>query len=414
MQGGDGKPFRLFYSYSHEDEELRLKLQEHLSVLRRRGRIAEWHDRDIDAGSDWAKEIDRNLASADIILCLVSPSFIASDYCWEKEMTKALERHRNREARVIPVILRPCDWMKTPLASLQAVPQDALPVTRWPDLDQAFLDVTQGIRRAIGELALRRSLPDLAVFKDIDAPWCPEMVVIPAGEFLMGSQPSEEGRYDDEGPQHRVTIGRRFALGRYAVTFGEYDHFCEVTDREKPADEGWGRGRQPVINVSWRDARAYVEWLSGDTRQPYRLPSEAEWEYACRAGTPTPFSFGETVTSSQVNYDGNYTYAGGAKGFYRKKKVPVGSLPANPWGLHEMHGNVWEWVEDVWHDSYSGAPVDGTAWTEGEGLNSSRNRVYRGGSRNNHPRNCRSAYRSRVVPGGRYGNQGFRVARTLD
>ena len=121
-------------------------------------------------------------------------------------------------------------------------------------------------------------------------------------EFLMGSPPDEDGHCDDEGPQHWVTIGRRFAIGKNAVTFAEYDHFSEVTKRQKPKDDGWGRSRQPVIHVSAADAEAYVEWLSRDTGQPYRLPTEAEWEYACRAGTTTPFSFGRTITSSQVNY----------------------------------------------------------------------------------------------------------------
>lgn len=259
-----------------------------------------------------------------------------------------------------------------------------------------------------------RELPDFTVFRDVDAPWCPEMVVIPAGKFLMGSPPDEKERDAAEGPQHPVWIGHRFAIGRYALTFEEYEHFCEQINREKPADEGWGRRRRPVINVSWHDAQAYVEWLWRETRQPYRLPSEAEWEYACRAGTTTPFSFGETVTPSQVNYDGNYTYAGGAKGVYRKRTVEVGSLPANAWGLHEMHGNVWEWLEDVWHGSYSGAPTDGSAWTDGEGKTSSGERVLRGGSWSRSPGDCRSAYRIRYVPGPRSSYRGFRVARTLD
>ena len=147
--------------------------------------------------------------------------------------------------------------------------------------------------------------------------------------------------------------------------------------------------------------------------QPYRLPSEAEWEYACRAGTTTPFSFGTTITPAQANYDGNYTYAGGPKGEYRRQTVPAGTLPANPWGLYEMHGNVWEWVEDVWHDSYKGAPADGSAWTDREGNNSSRYRVDRGGSWLIYSRILRSANRIRLEPDNLIINLGFRVARTL-
>jgi hypothetical protein len=185
-----------------------------------------------------------------------------------------------------------------------------------------FPSGNDGIRRMIfAETASPDHIPgaaDFAVFRDINEPWCPEMVVLPAGQFLMGSPPDEEGRSDAEGSQHKVTIKYRFALGRYAVTFAEYDHFCKVTAREKPADAGWGRGKRPVINVSWLDAKAYVGWLARDTGQPYRLPSEAEWEYACRAGTATPFSFGGTISPEQANYDGNHTYAGGFKGIFAK------------------------------------------------------------------------------------------------
>jgi hypothetical protein len=150
--GEPPKPIRLFYSYSHKDEELRLKLQDHLAVLRWNGMIAEWHDRDIEAGAEWAKEIDRHLSEADIILLLISASFIASPYCWSVEVTKALERHARGEARVIPVILRPCRWKSTPFAQLQATPKDATPVTLWSDTDAAFDDVASKIEAVVREL----------------------------------------------------------------------------------------------------------------------------------------------------------------------------------------------------------------------------------------------------------------------
>ena len=178
----------------------------------------------------------------------------------------------------------------------------------------------------------------------------PLMAVLPPGRFLMGSPPDEPERYVNEGPQHAVVIQHPFALGVCTVTFAEYDLFCRNTGRELPGDEGWGRENRPAIHVSWDDAQAYCAWLSRQTGQGYRLPSEAEWEYACRAGTPTPFSFGGNISPEQVNYDGNRPYAGGKKGVYREKTVPVQSLPPNAWGLHEMHGNVWEWVQDAWHD----------------------------------------------------------------
>lgn len=235
------------------------------------------------------------------------------------------------------------------------------------------------------------------------------MVVIPAGEFMMGSPSSEPDRLESEGPQHRVQIEKPFAIGKYTVTFEEYDAFVQANQSDKPSDEGWGRGRRPVINVSWEEARAYAKWLSEQTGKHYRLPSEAEWEYAARAGTTTPFLTGEQITTEQANFDGKYTYNGSAKGENRGKTVEVGSFPANAFGLHDVHGNVWEWVQDCWHDNYEGAPGDGTAWESGD----CTRRLLRGGSWNYDPQNVRSAGRYRYAPGSRSGDVGFRLARTL-
>ena len=259
-------------------------------------------------------------------------------------------------------------------------------------------------------------LAGFAVFTDtlVDGSpceFCPEMVVIPGGTFTMGSPPDEEGRHDDEGPQHEVEVSR-FALGRHEVTFAQYDACVAAGGCADRPDNGWGRGERPVINVSWRDAQAYVAWLTEATGQPYRLPSEAEWEFAARAGTTTPFSTGATISTSQANYDGNYTYGSGVAGEYRQQTLPVGSFDANPWGLLDMHGNVWEWVEDCWHDTYESAPTDGSAWLEANGGDCSW-RVLRGGSWYNFPRFLRSAIRYRNDTVIRSNNLGFRVARTL-
>ncbi len=237
----------------------------------------------------------------------------------------------------------------------------------------------------------------------------PSMVVVPAGQFLMGSPPSEPERSENEGPQHQVRIKKPFAIGKYEVTFEEYDAFAQATGRAKPDDEGWGQGRRPVINVSWEDATAYVKWLSEQTAKQYRLPSEAEWEYAARAGTTTPFHTGEQITTRQANFDGNYTYNGSAKGECRGKTVAVGSFPANAFGLHDVHGNVWEWVQDCWHDNYVGAPEDGVAWESGE----CARRVLRGGSWDDDPRDVRPANRGGSTPVNRFNDIGFRLARTL-
>ena len=246
-----------------------------------------------------------------------------------------------------------------------------------------------------------RNLPDRAVFKDVDAPWCPEMVVIPAGTFLMGS-PEEEGRWYAEGPQHTVTIRTRFALGRYAVTFDEYDQFCAATKREQPNDQGWGRGRRPVINVSWEDAVAYCEWLAWETGQRYRLPSEAEWEYACRAGTTTRYSWGDAITAEKANYSESKL----------GKTTKVGAYLSNPWGFFDMHGNVWEWVEDVWHDSYREAPRYGLPWRR-KNEDRSGSHVIRGGSYDNASKFLRSVYRVGNRPHIKHEYVGFRVARTV-
>jgi formylglycine-generating enzyme required for sulfatase activity len=252
---------------------------------------------------------------------------------------------------------------------------------------------------------------------------CPEMVVAPAGSFMMGSTQEEidglvkqypQPLFKNEGPQHQVTFKNAFAAGKYAVTFAEWDA-C-VADGGcggyKPSDEGWGREDRPVINVSSYDAKAYVLWLSKKTGQPYRLLSEAEREYVTRAGTSTPYWWGSSISTQQANYNGNYTYGGGNKGEVRNKTVPVRSFDPNPWGLYQVHGNVFEWVEDcyTYQNDYQGAPDDGSAWTRGE----CRIHVLRGGSWNNLPLGLRSAWRFDLNPISRISYIGFRVARRLN
>ncbi len=235
------------------------------------------------------------------------------------------------------------------------------------------------------------------------------MMGSPSGWFMMGSLSGEKGRYDNEGPQHRVEIGYGLAVGVYAVTFAEWDA-CVASggcNGYRPIDRGWGRGRRPVINVSWGAAQAYVSWLSSRTGHSYRLLSESEWEYVARAGTTTPFHFGETISTSQANYNGNYTYGSGRKGVYREQTLPVGSFPPNAFGLYDVHGNVWEYTQDCWNDSYSGAPDDGSAWERGD----CSKRVLRGGSWDFDPRNLRSANRDWDSSESRFDDVGFRVAR---
>ena len=235
---------------------------------------------------------------------------------------------------------------------------------------------------------------------------CPEMVSGPGGELHDGLARETSLKRSDDEQQHNVTIPKAFAVGKYAVTFAEWDA-C-VADGGcggyKPSDRGWGRGDRPVINVSWDDAQAYVKWLSKKTGQSYRLPSEAEREYFARAGTDTPFWWGSSITPDQANYDGNYVYAGGGKkGEYRQKTVPVKSFKPNPWGLYQVHGNVWEWTQDCWNDNHDDAPADGIARTTGD----CGKRVVRGGSWNDFPRGLRAAYRIGYTTDYRFSIQGF-------
>ncbi len=226
------------------------------------------------------------------------------------------------------------------------------------------------------------------------------MALVPAGCFQMGSNTSGQS---DEQPQHQVCIPRAFGMGKHEVTFDEYDRFVTATGAARPADQGWGRGTRPVINVSWEEARRYAQWLSSQTGKRFRLPSEAEWEYATRAGTSTEYWWGNAIGSNRANCDGC------GSGFDNQKTAPVGSFEANPWGLHDVHGNVWEWVQDCYEPTYGGAPTDGRA-RDGGGCST---RVLRGGSWFNIPSNLRSADRDMNAPDNRIFSNGFRLAQDL-
>jgi formylglycine-generating enzyme required for sulfatase activity len=253
-----------------------------------------------------------------------------------------------------------------------------------------------------------------------------DTVLLPAGTFVMGSLETEPGRLIVEGPRHRVTIGYRFAVGRFPVTMDEFTRFVEESGR-RPAERcrlwdgtdwkdlrgsfrspGYEQaGNHPAVCVSWEDAQAYATWLSHRTRHKYRLLTEAEWEYAARAGTATPFWWGDSITPDQANYNASTTYgASGRSGPWRQRTVPVEEFEPNPWGLFQMHGNIWEWVEDCWERGYDGAPDDGGSRQGGP----SAARVLRGGSWLNGPRGLRSARRHGASPKLRRSDIGFRLA----
>jgi formylglycine-generating enzyme required for sulfatase activity len=234
---------------------------------------------------------------------------------------------------------------------------------------------------------------------------CPRMVVIPAGDFTMGSPPAEL----NAETQHRVTIAKPLAVSKFAITFDQWDACVrnKGCDDYRPEDQGWGRGHRPAINISWENAKSYVEWLARKTGKPYRLLTESEWEYAARAGTVTRYSTGETISPRLANYDGSGD-GSGPSDTNRQKTMPVGSFPPNSFGLYDMQGNVAQWVEDCWHSDYTAAsPTDGSAWIERE----CEGRVMRGGSWEDSQTELRSAARLGEYRDNSSYVDGFRVAR---
>ncbi len=242
-----------------------------------------------------------------------------------------------------------------------------------------------------------------------DCAECPLLILIPTGQFQMGSPAGEPGRTEAEDPPHRVRIAYKIAAGKFEVSFAEWmacvaDNGC---GGYIPNDRGWGTGQQPVINVSWNDTQEYIRWLSRKTGQLYRLPSEAEWEYITRAGTNTAYHGGASISTGQANFNGRVD----ASGAWRERTIAVGSLPANAFGLHDLHGNAMEWTQDCWRFNYEGAPGDGRAWDRGGECSF---RVMRGGSWNDGPTKLRSAARARNDPVSRDHSFGFRVVREIN
>jgi sulfatase modifying factor 1 len=224
-----------------------------------------------------------------------------------------------------------------------------------------------------------------------------KFVWIRPGSFIMGSPKEEKQRQENE-TQHKVTLTKGFYMGVYTVTQEQY----ETVMGENPSYYKHEKNL-PVERVSWDDCQEFIKKLRDKDKKTYRLPTEAEWEYSCRAGTKTPFHFGEMISTDQANYNGDFTYGDGKKGVYRKKTTPVGGFPANAWGLHDMHGNVWQWCED-WYADYPQKDV-----VDPQGPDKGDHRVLRGGSWYHIPEHCRSASRNRIVPGLRNNYFGLRV-----
>ena len=263
-----------------------------------------------------------------------------------------------------------------------------------------FEVVTVDVR---GNISSRQRRQAQFISEDLGSGAILDMVAIPGGSFVMGSPNTKGWRSNNEGPQRTVNISP-FFMGKYPITQAQYQ---ALMGNNPSHFKGFFKSKQlPVEQVSWDDAVEFCRKLSQKTGKTYRLPAEAEWEYACRAGTTTPFYFGETITPDLVNYNGNYPYGSASEGFYREQTTDVGIFPPNSFGLYDMHGNVWEWCSDKWHGNYSGAPTDGSSWETG----TDNNRVRRGGSWYSGAVYCRGAHRKRLSADCRWWNLGFRVA----
>jgi formylglycine-generating enzyme required for sulfatase activity len=434
----------VFFSYAREDEQLQAALIKHLTLLP----IEAWYDRQITAGEEWRNVIDNHLKSAEIILLLISSDFLASEYCQDIELKLALQRHEKGAARVIPVILRPVDWHRASFGKFAALPSNGQPITTWNNRDEAFTNVAKGLQKVIEDLQkqqlVNRSTVEKTTSKVPDRPsWPPmqkisyvsvrldssgkvleqpsgsatifqedlgegvsmRMVQIPAGQFTLGSPTTEKERRDNEGSQHLLTVPE-FYMGQTLVTQAQW----RAVMGSNPS-HFTGNDKLPVDSVSWLDAKDFCQELRQMTGRAYQLPSEAQWEYACRAGSnvSTPFSFGETITSSLVNYNGNDPYANAAQGESRAKTTIVGSFPTNLFGLYDMHGNLWEWCLDEWTSNYNDVFVDGSARGDINSRNSDVQRLLRGGSWINNARKCRSAKRNYNAASNRNYNCGLRV-----
>lgn len=454
MLGEGTTAIDVFISYSHADEELREELEAHLTTLKRQGLIHTWNDRDIAAGTGWRDEIDRNLTCANVIFLLVSPAFLRSDYCWEKEMTRALERHRAGEARVIPIILRSCDWHHSPLGELQALPRDGKPVTLWPDRDEAFLDIVRGVRQVVEGLRKRsvatpppRSTPPQAptppptplakapslVFPKAAAeprPGAPTptppiprpgsvglrehvhpqdgsvLVWVTEGARTLGTNDDLEAyaaaHQHWSKPEHSVHLSG-FWIGKLTVTNRQYQRFLDANPgHPKPAfwgDPRFNEQQQPVVGVSWMDAQAYCRWAS------LVLPTEAQWEAAARGYDRRRYPWGDQESTNDRAKFG----AGWATG----KPALAGSYlsGAGPFGTLNQAGNVWEWCADVFRaDAYTRRAGKHDPREPGEERNESLFRVVRGGSWATPAQSLHAALRNWFSAGSKLEDVGFRVA----
>lgn len=419
----------VFISYTRADRAWVDRLHTMMRPLLRSSdqKLRLWDDSQIEPGAKWRQEIETALDQAQVAVLFVSDAFLASEFVMNEEVPKLLAAAEAEGVRVLWVSLSPCLVEHTPIHAYQAV----LPLDHYleelsrPEQQRALKRIAETIHTALTTRPLEPP-PERQRQMLLEAPEAVlnlRMIQIPAGSFVMGSPADEPERMEREGPQHKVTLAS-FLLGQTPITQAQWREVAQWQPRQ---GERWERelkptpsrfsdktdsDQRPVEQVSWLDAMEFCSRLSQRTGRFYTLPSEAQWEYASRAGSTTPFHFGGTITPDLANYHGNYTYVDGSKGLYRGQTTPVASFPANTWGLHDMHGNVCEWCLDHWHDSYEGAPADGNAWQdalESKEQKDIERRLLRGGSWLLSPRRCRSAYRNHGGPVYADLNVGLRV-----
>lgn len=417
-------PLKTFIIYSRHDAKFKDELLTHLDAFVRQNLIRRWVDSDLLPGEEWEKRIEQELEAAQLVLMLVSADALNSDFIQKKEIKIALEKKRRGAALVVPILVRDCLWdLEESIAVLQMLPKEEggriLAVEEWASRSSAWTSVCRELLKLIQEThaqvegeyttvkrtrakgqaaaALRKATvqeenirhkKDEQVIRDL--PDSPEMIYVEGGRFQMGSN-----EYGNEKPIHTVHLSP-YWIGKCPVTFEEYDAYCQATGAEKPGDAGFDRGRHPVAYVSWEDAEQYCRWLSETTGKTYRLPTEAEWEFAARGGGKSQgFQYAGGNDIDAVAWYGNNS---------DNQTHPVGEKKANELGLHDMSGNVWEWCSD-WYSKYPAAPQTNPTGPASEGSD----RVVRGGSAWLGASYCRPSCRSRSAPSNRFGNIGFRL-----
>lgn len=407
----------IFISYSRPDQA---QVQALAADLVRRG-FTVWWDTGLVGGNTFRDEISRQLRAAACVVVVWSPSSVGSHWVIsEAEFARVA-------GKLVPVRSETLDPARIPMPfgvfhtelltgreriadaarRLLSAPAADAGAAAGPSLPHAAARAETWPDGTLTPAALASAPAPGTEFRDL--PEAPVLVIVPSGGFRMGSPPREAGRQPSETPQHGVRIAHTLAAGKYPVTFDEWDQYTRLTGSpHRPAGAGFGRGTRPVVNVSWSDAAAYCGWLGVTSGQHYRLLTEAEWEFCCRAGTTTRYAFGDVLSTEQANFNGSAHPVPGSANSFRARSVPVGSFPPNGFGLFDMHGNVSEWVEDHWHDDYAGAPTDGRAWV-GTGVR----RVTRGGSWFDYPQDVRSARRAWAAEAERARNIGFRVCREI-